>query len=100
MSSKIECLESDGPDDELILICARARARTSATVKRRDAARGFGRRTRVQRRLMNLNTVLLQHVEQRRLAGIVEAEEQNLALLVIKACAAEGRLTSVRSPRR
>ena len=34
---------------------------------------------------MNLNTVLLQHVEQRRLAGIVEAEEQNLALLVIKA---------------
>lgn len=39
----------------------------------------------MQRRLQNRHTVILQHVEQRRLAGIVEAQEQQLGVLVEQA---------------
>lgn len=40
--------------------------------------------------------VIAQHVEQRGLASIVEAEEDNLAALVVQACATSGQTTSHR----
>ena len=39
----------------------------------------------MQRRLQDRNTVVLEHVEQRRLSGIVETEEQQLGVLVEQA---------------
>lgn len=39
---------------------------------------------------MHLDSVLLQHVQQRRLARIVEAQEQDLGTLVVQACQVTG----------
>lgn len=42
-------------------------------------------RGRVQRGLQHGDAVVLQHVQQRRLAGVVEAQEQQLGVLVRQA---------------
>lgn len=39
----------------------------------------------MQRRLQNRDTVILEHVQQGRLAGVVKAQEQELAVLVRQA---------------
>jgi len=39
----------------------------------------------MQRRLQDRNTVVFQHVQQRRLSGIVETQEQQLGVLVEQA---------------
>ena len=60
MPTKVVCLEPDVADDELVLV-------------------------RVERRLVDLHPVLLEHVEQRRLPRVVQPEEQDLRRLVVQA---------------
>lgn len=36
---------------------------------------------------MHSHTVVLEHVQQRRLAGVVQSQEQDLGVLVVQACA-------------
>lgn len=65
MPAQVEGLELDVPDDQLVGV-------------------------RVERRDVDLDAVLLQHVQQRRLAGIVQSQEQNLRVLVIEAWRDDG----------
>ena len=60
MAAEVEGLEPDVADDQLVLV-------------------------RVQRRLVDLHAVLLEHVQQRRLARVVQAQEEDLGGLVVQA---------------
>ena len=60
VAAEVEGLEPDVADDELVLV-------------------------RVERRLVDLHPVLLEHVEQRRLPRVVQPEEQDLRRLVVQA---------------
>ena len=60
VAAEVEGLEPDVADDKLVLV-------------------------RVQRRLVDLHAVLLEHVQQRRLARVVQAQEEDLGGLVVQA---------------
>ena len=60
MAAEVKGLEPDVADDQLVLV-------------------------RVQRRLVDLDAVLLEHVQQRRLARVVQAQEEDLGGLVVQA---------------
>ena len=60
VAAEVEGLEPDVADDQLVLV-------------------------RVQRRLVDLHAVLLEHVQQRRLARVVQAQEEDLGGLVVQA---------------
>ena len=51
--------------------------------------------TRMQSRLVDCDTVVLQHVQQRGLAGVVEPEEEDLCALVVQAEVSKGAVQPV-----
>lgn len=87
MTTEIECGEPDVTNCQLLrgwlrhkVSATQAPAWDSRTARRRKG--GFSRLTRVKRGLHDGHTVVLQHVEQSRLSGIVETEEEELGVLV------------------
>ena len=72
VAAEVEGLEPDVADDQLVLV-------------------------RVQRRLVDLHAVLLEHVQQRRLPSIVQPEEEDLCVLVREAYTQQRAVGSVRA---
>lgn len=95
MPPEVKRLEPDLTHDQFILVCIAGKEprgwRNCHFLKGSLERMNWATRqrnwwlTRVKRRLVNLQAVLPKHVQQGRLPGVVQSQEEDLSILVVQA---------------
>jgi hypothetical protein len=91
MSSEIERLETNLANNEFILVYSQQIKshivfNMSTTTQQQPGTADKDKRTGMQRRIVNCNSALLQHMQQSCFTSIIKTQKKDLGTLVIQTC--------------